>query len=263
MLGYAAASAFAFAVGALVVRRSWRAMVGAGPASYNTRAWLSALVPFSAIAGLQIAAVQISALVLGLVASPEAVAVFRIATLASDLALLSLFAINTIIAPQLAVHFHRAEAVELEQLIGRANQLNIAFAVIVTLGLAAVGPRCLALAFGEPYLVAYLPMCVLALGHLAGATMGYVATLANMAGRERLTFSGAAFGLALNAGLSLLLCPRYGATGAAVAATVSAVAWRLALALALRRATGIRPWALARDFGPLSSWPRENGKIAD
>ena len=53
------------------------------------------------------------------------IALFRIATLGSDLTLFSVLAINSVVAPQIAGHYHRFEIQELELLISRVNRLMI------------------------------------------------------------------------------------------------------------------------------------------
>lgn len=245
VIGYSIASGVAFIVGGNLLYRTWRTMVSNGPATLRVRQWLGALAPFSAIAGLQVALVQVSAFVLGLTASPTEMATFRVATLGSDFALFSTLAINSLVAPQFAALFHRGATAELETLIGRVNRINVGFALIVTLGLIILGPLALHIGFGPQYAAAYLPMCIVATGHLLGTTMGYVTAIANMTGRERLTMVAAMLGFALNASLSLLLCPRFGALGAAMAAATTAFFWRLGLALYLRRVLGVRAWAFS------------------
>ena len=107
------------------------------------------------------------------------------------------------------------------------------------------------LSFLPAYAAAFWPMLILSTGHLLGTTMGYVTSIANMAGRERLTMVAAACGFALNAALSVILCRLYGALGAAMAAAITAVFWRLGLALYLNHTLGIRAWAFSRDLSSI------------
>ena len=251
IIGYVGASSCAFLLGTVLLTRSYRAAVGPGPVQSQTRAWLGALLPFSAIAGMQVALVQVSAFVLGLTAAPSEVATFRIATLGSDFALFSTYAINSLISPQLATYLHQGDKVALQLLIARVNRLNVAFALAVTLGIALFGQLGLRLVFGPQYAAAFWPMLIVSIGHLVGVSMGYAAAIANMAGRERLTMIAAAGGFALNATLSVILCQRFGALGAAAAAAITAVTWRLGLSLYLKHALGIRAWAFSRDFSSL------------
>jgi O-antigen/teichoic acid export membrane protein len=248
MIAYALASATAFGIGAVLLYRAWRRGVGPGAATYRTRPWLAAVLPFSAIAGLQMALSQVAAFLLGMMAPPAEIAAFRIAAQAAELVVFSMFAINTVVAPQIAELFHKRDTAQLQVLIDRVNQLNLMAAIVVAAGLILVGPWGFAFGFGEAYRAAYLPMCVLAIGNLAGMSMGFAMTIANMAGRERLTLVAAVLGLALNATLSLLLCPHYGAMGAAIAASVTGVALRVFLSWQIHRTLGIRAWGVSRDF---------------
>lgn len=246
IIGFVLASATAFVTGTVLLYRTYQAKVGPGPAESRTRAWLIALAPFSAIAGLQVAVVQVSAFMLGLTAPATEMATFRIATLGSDFAMFSTFAISTLVTPQFAELLHRGEKAKLQELIGRVNRMNVLFAGAVLTGIVVVAPWGLKFVFGKAYGVSYLPMCILAAGHLLGVSMGYVTTLANMAGREKATMIAAVFGLTLNASLSAFLSSRYGAIGAASATAITVVTWRLVLAIAMYRVLDIRAWAFSR-----------------
>lgn len=249
IIGYVLASGTAFIVGGALLYRTWNAAVGSGPATYKVKPWLLALAPFSAIAALQIAVVQISAFILGLSASPSEMATFRIATLGSDFTFFSTLAINSLVAPQFAELMHKGDKAALARLIGRVNLINVGFALCVVSGIVLVGPLGLHYVFGPAYLASYVPMVLLALGHLFGTTMGYVATLANMSGRERLTLVGAICGVVFNLVLSLLLCPRYGAVGAAISAGATSMLWRVTVAILLYRRTGVRAWGISIEAG--------------
>ena len=245
-IGYSLASATAFAVGAVLLVRTWRAQVAAGPMEFNTRAWLISLAPFSAILGLQMAQVQMSTIVLGLSAPPAEIATLRIATLGSDFAMFSTMAISTVVSPQIAALLHRDAKAELQELIGRINRLNALFAFSVAMGILLVGYWALGLVFGPAYRASWLPMCIIAFGHLAAVSMGFVTTLTNMSGHERATMVAAAFGVTVNLTLSAILCPLYGAVGAATASAVTGICWRLGLSLYVRRTIGVRSWAMSR-----------------
>ncbi|MES2444541.1 MAG: oligosaccharide flippase family protein [Pseudomonadota bacterium] len=245
-IGYSLATAVAFAVGGVLLLKTWRAQVGAGPAKFQTRNWLVALAPFSGIAALQMALVQMSMIVLGLFAPPSEVATFRIATLGSDFAMFSTYAISTVVSPQIAALLHRGEKAELQELIGRINRLNVLFALAVVLGILLVGYWALGLVFGPVYRASWLPMLILATGHLCGVSMGFVTTVTNMSGHEKATMVAAGAGTAVNLALSALLCSRYGAIGAATAAAITVVLWRLGLSLYLYRTMGVRSWAFSR-----------------
>ncbi|MCW3848497.1 polysaccharide pyruvyl transferase family protein [Sphingomonas sp. LB-2] len=253
LAGYVLASASAFLLGNVLLRRTYKRTVGSGRASFQTGFWFKALLPFSAIAGLQVALTQSSAFVLGIHAPPTEMALFRVATLGSDFALFSLFAIGTITGPKFAEHHHRDDQAAMQELIGQSNLLNLLFAGSVLLGILLLGPLALRIGFGPQYAASWAPMAIIAAGHFVSVTMSNVTSLANMSGRERLTIVSAAFGFGLNIALSLVLCPIYGAVGAAIATAISAVSWRVLVSILLYRASGLRAWDLDLRSGP-SVW---------
>ena len=71
--------------------------------------------------------------------------------------------------------------------------------------------------------------------------MGPVGLLLNMTGHERETAKGVAISAVLNMVLNFLLIPRWGITGAAVATTVSMIAWNLLLAWQVNTKLTIQP----------------------
>jgi O-antigen/teichoic acid export membrane protein len=122
----------------------------------------------------------------------------------------------------------------------RALQLGIAALVLAAplLGLAAVlvVPRVL----GPAYAASLLPLAVLLPGVLVfGGASALSAYFTNHAGRPQVPARVAALSLAVNAGLSLLLVPRLGMAGAALAATVSYSVSVGVLALLFARHAGL------------------------
>jgi O-antigen/teichoic acid export membrane protein len=123
----------------------------------------------------------------------------------------------------------------------RLVHVNLALLVIaspVLVGLSAWGlPRVL----GEPYADAVpLMLCLLPGVWAYGCASTLSAYYTNFLGKPRLSAAVAGLSLALNVGVCLVLVPRLGATGAAIATSLSytlAIAWGLAL---FRRHAGLR-----------------------
>jgi len=84
-----------------------------------------------------------------------------------------------------------------------------------------------------------------ALALLAGATLvnlatGPVSTLLLMSGRSGLTLAVTAVSLAFGVALALVLIPRYGVTGAAIAKGAAVIGENVAVTLLVRRTVGVR-----------------------
>ena len=86
---------------------------------------------------------------------------------------------------------------------------------------------------------AALPLAILTAGQLVNCAFGSATALLNMTNNEKwntLAFGGA---MAVNLALAILLVPRFGGTGAAVAAAISVVLRNCLLWTAARKLTGI------------------------
>jgi O-antigen/teichoic acid export membrane protein len=99
--------------------------------------------------------------------------------------------------------------------------------------------------FGPEFVVAQGALVILAVGRLANAACGPTATLLGMSGNHGGAARVALGSALLDATLLLALTPRLGILGAAVATTVTTVAWNLALLVLVRRWTGLRPTLFA------------------
>jgi len=101
------------------------------------------------------------------------------------------------------------------------------------------------LTFGSAYLDGSLALSVLAVGFFVHATAGLNANALTAIGRTRVVMYDNVFVTALNAGLNLVLIPRYSFLGAAVTTTVSYLVLNLLYSTQLYRSTGIQPFSRA------------------
>jgi O-antigen/teichoic acid export membrane protein len=103
--------------------------------------------------------------------------------------------------------------------------------------LAVFAPAFLQL-FGPQFAAGAAPMAVLAAAMLINVGVGLVQTVLLMSGNSRGHLLATACGLALNVTACVLLIPRHGALGAAVAWSIGIVAENLLAAVLARRALG-------------------------
>jgi O-antigen/teichoic acid export membrane protein len=90
----------------------------------------------------------------------------------------------------------------------------------------------------------------LLVGHLVNGVLGLTPYVIVMSGRSRLFFWDNLGAAAFNLGLSLVLVPRYGVTGAAVASLTSTTALQVTLSVQAYWFERVHPfeWALAKPF---------------
>jgi O-antigen/teichoic acid export membrane protein len=155
-----------------------------------------------------------------------------------------------VLAGQLAMQGLRvATAPQLSQLMGQGRSADaaavhrqltgwgIALSWPVYLLLAAFGPGFLQL-FGAEFTAGAAAMSVLALAMLVNIAVGNVQSLLLMSGRSGLHLAATVAGLAVHILLGLLLIPRYGVLGAALAWGGGIVVENLTAAGAARRVVG-------------------------
>ena len=83
------------------------------------------------------------------------------------------------------------------------------------------------LLFGERYAQSGLIMAVLAFGYYFNAALGFNADTLRIYGKLRLTVVIDFLAMFVSVGLSLMLIPRYGAVGAAIATSVTLIIYNI------------------------------------
>ncbi len=131
---------------------------------------------------------------------------------------------DSVVSPQFAGDFHGGDLAGARRRHWRSIAILAAFAGPPIL-LCLLFPTAILSIFGPEFLVGARALQVLALGQAVNVLTGPVGTILIMAKRERMNLILAALGLALTLVLLVVLTPRFGLTGAAVA-TTSAVVFR-------------------------------------
>jgi O-antigen/teichoic acid export membrane protein len=111
---------------------------------------------------------------------------------------------------------------------------------LVATGILA--PGILNLAYGHRYLPGATALAVLAVGQVVNTTTGPCGHIVAMSGRSDLVLANSIVALTTNVVLNVLLIPKFGYTGAAVAWTVALAVWNIMRLLQARRITGIFPY---------------------
>ena len=106
--------------------------------------------------------------------------------------------------------------------------------------LALLGRPLIALAFGPEYLAGWGILLVLAVGRFWDAAAGSAGAMLQMTGHHVLLLVLTLGAALANVGLSLVLAPRYGGWGVALASSATLVAINVAMVAAVRRRIGVR-----------------------
>jgi O-antigen/teichoic acid export membrane protein len=210
----------AAALAAIALR--WRLPPGIRTARYRP----AGLVSFSLISGMSSLAatglIWADTLMLGVLRDSSEVGIYSVATRLVVLASFVMSAINSAFAPRIADLCERGST----DALGRAYVAVAGWILRLSLPafvLLVVFPRDLLAMFGPAFQVGATVTVVLALGKLVDAATGPCGLMLNMSGRPGWSMVDNIAVLGANVGLNLLLIPRYGMLGAAVAWAVSLV----------------------------------------
>ena len=244
-LAFTAAAVTGFAAIHWLGRHASRGLpVGVAPARADSN-WSRAWLPFVLLGAASGLNAQVGVLLLGLLASSDQVGAMQIADQGSRLVALSLTIVNMVIGPYVVRSWHDGDRRQLQILSRRSARVALLTALPLALPLVLFAGPVVGLVFGADYVaVAALPLAILAGAQLLNVACGSVGLLLTMSGHEHDALTGLAVGLVLNAAFALVLIPRFGATGAAMASAIGLVAWNLLLAIRVYRRIGLRPGAL-------------------
>lgn len=212
-----AATGGAVIAGRAVLRRRLPAPLATADVAYEDRTWVTGLLPLLAVGGFMHLGTELAVVLLGHARGPEVAGIFRLAARGAELVSFTLMAIGAAVAPAFAHEFALGDRARLVRLAVRTTQGAMLVALPVALVLILLGERILGFLYGPAFVAGALPLAILAAGHLVNVAAGPVVLLLTMTGHERESAVGTLVALAATVALTVLLIPRWGATGAAVA----------------------------------------------
>jgi len=153
------------------------------------------------------------------------------------------FSVGAAVAHRFAEYHATGEHAKLAEFVASATRWTFWPSLAATLVMLALGRPVLAL-FGPAFVAAYPLMFILGAGLLARSAVGPAERLLNMMGEQKAcaTVYCAAFGT--NLVLSVLLAPRYGAPGVAVATATAIVLESVLLFIVARARVGLHVFVL-------------------
>jgi O-antigen/teichoic acid export membrane protein len=207
--------------------------------------WLAVSMPLLAITMAQELMNQLEIILLGYFTNAEQAGLFSAAWRLASLVAFALTTFGLLCGPLVASAYHRLDLQRLTSIVQLAARLATASAGLMIILLIG-GGRLLLGVFGPGFEAAYVPLLALLAGGAVNAFTGVVAYLLTMTGHERTAmwiFCGA---LAVSLTMNLILIPRFGALGAAIASSTALSSWNIAMVFYVRRKLGIDATAIGR-----------------
>jgi O-antigen/teichoic acid export membrane protein len=188
---------------------------------------------------------SIATFLLGIMGTAMSVGVFAVASRVSDVGVLFLQSIALVSMPIVSGLYHQGNRAELNNLYQTVAKWSLSFSLPYFLTVVLFSRPLLAI-FGADFSAGATSLVVLSLGILVNAAIGIPGVLISMTGRSRLFLLNSVVTVVVSLLLKLLLIPRWGVFGAALAGA-GALVFDGALAL-LEVAILLRLWPYNRSF---------------
>ncbi len=204
----------------IVLNRRLRGRVEPGPKTYALKLWLGVAFPILLVEGFYSLLTYADVLMLQQFRPPDEVAVYYAA--AKTLVLISFiyYAVSATTAHRFSDYHLAGDRAGLAAFVTQSIKWTFWPSLAATALMLAFGRPLLGL-FGAQFLEGYPLMFILAFGLLARAAVGPVERLLNMLGEQRVCALVYANAFAANVALCVLLIPRFGTAGAAMATTAA------------------------------------------
>jgi O-antigen/teichoic acid export membrane protein len=203
------------------------------------RRWLSSSLPMAAADAIRILQFQLSILVLGLVASPSEVGLFRTAAAVGTFASAPGVLVTSTIMPFIARLESEGDRDRLQTLITRATQLQFVATLLLSAPILLAGTGLLSLIFGHGFGLASRSTAILLVSQVLNTAFGPNGALLNMTHHEARLTRAMIVGIVLMAAFVFVLGGTYGAAGAALGTLISMMAWNFLAARDTKRLVGI------------------------
>jgi len=219
---------------------NWRLskVIEPGPASYDMRLWIVTSLPILMVEGFYLILSYTDVLVLQQFSSPEEVAIYYAA--AKTLALVAFinFAVGAVATHRYASYYFGNDHDGLRQFLAQSIHWIFWPSLAMILAMLVVGKPMLNL-FGPDFDRGYHLMFIMAFGLLARASVGPVERLLNVLGQQRICAAIYLFAFVINLALCLILIPRLGSLGAAIAIATALISESALLFIVTKRRLGL------------------------
>lgn len=239
MASYLGALTVSFLLSYFFVKRYLYPAIKIVPVEYELAKWIKSIIPLSFLAGVNFINTQVDILMLGVFSSSSEVALYKVATSGAVLMIFAMVALESVISPKIVEMYTSKKITSLQRMLTLSARFSGVFAVFCFLFFMLFGRDLIHLVYGNSYKDSYSVLVILALAQIVNASVGSVHAVLNLTGHEKYTLRAGLLAALINITLNILLIPKYGAIGAAIAMATSIIFINILLAVILWRLTGL------------------------
>lgn len=232
-------------IGIYLLRKNLPPQVRQVQEQYQTKVWVSRLLPFMLLGGMYVITSRSDTLMLGTIIGAEASGLYNPVIRGIQLLAFVLTAVNNVLSPNIAGLYTEQNTQEMQRVVTQSSRMML----LVSLPLAAFfifGGNWYLSLFGSEFIKARPALTILCLGQLFSIASGSVGILLTMTGNEKSNLIGSTINVVLNIILNWFWIPRWGLSGAAAATTVSTIVVNIFKVICVRQKVGIDSTALGK-----------------
>ena len=203
--------------------------------SYSTLLKIS--IPLMFAQSVQFIMAWTDKLMLGAMTTPEDVGIYHTAFKLSMFAAVALMSINSIASPKFAEMFGKNDMEGLKKVVHQSTKM-IFWTSIPLVTIFFIFPEFFLGLFGEEFKIGVTAFIFLSCGRLVSSFSGSVGNILQMTGNQNIYALILFFGAILNIVLNLILIPKYGINGAAIASMSSLIVWNLSMVFVVKKKFG-------------------------
>ena len=177
----------------------------------------------------------------------EELALLAIAMRLALLVPMILTAVNMVVSPKFAAHYHKGEIKQTEEILAKSLKLLAIVSLLVFFTMVLFGDDVLSI-FGSQYIEAAGLLSILVCGQLINAMTGPSGKLLMMSGFEKDVRSSSIVVAALGLILALILTARYGVYGAAISTALTISAQNITFAFLVKHRLQINLLKVYKSF---------------
>jgi O-antigen/teichoic acid export membrane protein len=215
-----------------------RRLYGNGEMRFTPRPWLRVSLPLFLVDGIGFLLTNADVVVVGLYLPPDQVGIYYAAAKTIVLVQFVYFSIKAAAGPRFSALMAEGDMASLSAFAGQTVRWTFWPSLAVGVIALALGELLLSL-FGSAFTAGYPLMAILFAGILAKSLVGPGEVLLSMTGRQNLCVLVYAATLLASIALYMVLIPRFGLTGAAMAAALAMMIEAILLHLVVRHTLGI------------------------
>lgn len=247
-MGYnLAAVGFVFLVGTVLLRRRLQAELLKIEPVYKTVFWTAVSLPMLFMATMYWILKRTDIIMLGAYLGTAEAGIYSTASEVSGIMEVGLAGVNSMLAPMVSEFYHTGQTEQLRRVVTLAARAVFVYMVTAMMVMSFSGRIVLSL-YGSKFVEAYVPLLVLLGGQVVNAMVGPVGLIMTMTGHQNKAGLILGLGAVVNVSLNMLLIPRLGLVGAAVASAASMVVWNVLMFGYVRAVVGINPTVIRGHF---------------